>query len=33
VIASVGPVIERLEMHGFYLDAALKSEALRLAGE
>jgi predicted nucleic acid-binding protein len=32
-IASVRPLIEKLETHGFYLSAGLKSEALRLAGE
>ena len=32
-LASVTTLIERLETHGFYLSAALKSEALRLAGE
>ena len=33
VIPSVRPVIEDLELHGFYLSAALREEALRLAGE
>jgi predicted nucleic acid-binding protein len=32
-IMAVGPLIEKLESHGFYLGAALKSETLRLAGE
>lgn len=32
-IASVRPLIEKLETHRFYLSASLKSEALRLAGE
>jgi len=32
-ITSVRSLIERLETEGFYLAAALKSEALRLAGE
>ena len=32
-IAAVRPLIEKLETHGFYLSASLKSEALRLAGE
>jgi uncharacterized protein len=32
-VASVKSLIESLEAHGFYLGAALKSEALRLAGE
>ncbi len=33
IIAAVRPLIEKLEAHGFYLGAALKAEALRLAGE
>jgi len=33
VIAAVRPLIEKLESHHFYLAAALKAEALRLAGE
>ena len=32
-IAAVRPLIEKLEAHHFYLAAALKAEALRLAGE
>ncbi len=33
VIAAVRPLIENLEANHFYLDAALKAEALRIAGE
>ena len=33
VIPAVRPVIEELELNGFYLSDALREEALRLAGE
>ncbi|HLL73696.1 MAG TPA: DUF3368 domain-containing protein [Pyrinomonadaceae bacterium] len=33
VIPAIRPVIEALELNGFYLSDALREEALRLAGE
>lgn len=33
IIPSVKPLIEALELNGFYFDGALKEEALRLANE
>ena len=33
VVPAVGPIIDHLEAKGFYLTTALKTEALRLAGE
>ena len=33
IIPAINPLIDDLEMNGFFLSAALKAEALRLVGE